>query len=220
VGILEEADGGTLFLDEVAALEPRVQVQLLRFLDSGAVQPIGGASKIVDVRVVAASNADFEQEMKNGSFRPDLYKRLAWKEIVIPPLRDRIEDLPLLFTHFLRRERALDLPISRTLMIAMLHHRWPWNVRELMADVAAMVADSRLRPEDPKIRLTADLERRYAAGADRGGDGKIRKGSPRTLEQLEQAIRAAGGDKKAAAQANGWSLPSVYRWLKELPRGE
>ncbi|WP_136514242.1 sigma-54-dependent transcriptional regulator [Geomonas edaphica] len=136
VGLFEEADGGTLFLDEIAELPLPLQVKLLRVLQEGEIRRVGGAAATkVDVRVVSATSRDLVQEVANGKFREDLYFRLNVFALTLPPLRGRIEDVPLLVEHFLQKYGALMgkpgvRPTPEALQ-ALLRYRWPGNVREL-----------------------------------------------------------------------------------------
>jgi DNA-binding NtrC family response regulator len=136
-GALSQADGGTIFLDEIGEISPLFQVKLLRFLEDGLVQPLGAErAEPVQVRVVAATHRDLKAMIAAGSFREDLYYRLAGYEIRIPPLRDRLSDLPDLVAHFQQRfHQELGLPETgpptQELVSLLLAHSWPGNVREL-----------------------------------------------------------------------------------------
>jgi DNA-binding NtrC family response regulator len=144
-GRFETADGGTLFLDEVGDISPAMQSKLLRVLQSGAFERVGGTEMIqVDVRIVAASNKRLEDEVKAGRFRSDLFYRLNVVRIDLPPLRDRPEDIPLLATHFLEKYTPLSTPpvteIDSEAMQALLEHTWPGHVRELENAIKSAVA--------------------------------------------------------------------------------
>jgi DNA-binding NtrC family response regulator len=144
-GRFEAADGGTLFLDEIAEVSSAMQSKLLRVLQSGTFERVGGTETIsVDVRIVAASNKRLEDEVKNGRFRSDLYYRLAVVRIDVPPLRDRVEDIPLLALHFLEKLTAKSTPpvteIDTGAMQALIEHPWPGHVRELENAIKAAVA--------------------------------------------------------------------------------
>jgi Nif-specific regulatory protein len=135
-GRFELAHRGTLFLDEVGEMSPRLQVKLLRVLQEGEFEPVGGTrTRRVDVRVVAATNKDLGEEIRAGRFRKDLYYRLSVVPIHLPPLRDRREDIPLLVDHFLEkynRENGRNVTkISREVLDRLLGYPWPGNVREL-----------------------------------------------------------------------------------------
>ncbi len=129
-GVFQEADGGTLFLDEVSEMSPRMQAKLLRVLQEGQFQVLGSPSQIrVDVRIIGASNRDLKQMIETGNFREDLYYRLNVVEILLPPLRKRPEDIPLLIEHFLNGRRTLIFP-EATLEV-LQKYPWQGNVREL-----------------------------------------------------------------------------------------
>ncbi len=144
-GRFEAADGGTLFLDEVGEISPSMQAKLLRVLQSGTFERVGGSETVqVDVRIVAASNKRLEDEVKAGRFRSDLFYRLAVVRIDVPPLRERVEDIPLLALHFLEKLTARSTPpvteIDSAAMQALLEHTWPGHVRELENAIKAAVA--------------------------------------------------------------------------------
>jgi DNA-binding NtrC family response regulator len=144
-GRFELADGGTLFLDEIAEISAAMQAKLLRVLQSGTFERVGGSETIsVEVRIIAASNKRLEDEVKAGRFRSDLYYRLAVVRIDVPPLRERVEDIPLLALHFLEKLTAKSTPpvteIDSGAMQALLEHTWPGHVRELENAIKAAVA--------------------------------------------------------------------------------
>ena len=144
-GRFEVADGGTLFLDEVGDVSPAMQAKLLRVLQGGTFERVGGAETLkVDVRIVAASNKRLEDEVKAGRFRSDLFYRLNVIRVDLPPLRDRPEDIPLLAMHFLDRLKAKSTPpvteIDAEAMQTLIAHPWPGNVRELENAIKAAVA--------------------------------------------------------------------------------
>ena len=136
IGRLQAASGGTVFLDEVDSLPIAVQAKLLRFLETGEIQPVGDtATNNIDVRIVAATNANLQEKISRGEFRRDLYYRLNVVPLEIPPLRQRIGDVQLLLQHFiLQFSRTHDLPrpaISKTALTRLMAYSWPGNVREL-----------------------------------------------------------------------------------------
>src|SRR5438067_219611 len=135
-GRFETADGGTLFLDEVGDVSAAMQAKLLRVLQSGAFERVGGTETIhVDVRIIAASNKRLEEEVKAGRFRSDLFYRMNVVRIDLPALRERPEDIPLLAMHFLEKFTTMSTPpvteIDSAAMQALLDHTWPGHVREL-----------------------------------------------------------------------------------------
>ncbi|GAC1471313.1 MAG: sigma-54 dependent transcriptional regulator [Isosphaeraceae bacterium] len=144
-GRFEIADGGTLFLDEIGDVSPAMQSKLLRVLQSGTFERVGGTETIrVEVRIVAASNKRLEDEVKAGRFRADLFYRLTVIRIDLPPLRDRPEDIPLLAMHFLEKFTRMSTPpvseIASEAMQALLEHHWPGHVRELENAIKSAVA--------------------------------------------------------------------------------
>ena len=135
-GRLQAADGGTLFMDEVDSLPLAVQAKLLRFLETGEIQPVGdNMTQTVDVRIIAATNTKLEEKTAKGEFRKDLFYRLNVVPLEIPPLRERKEDIPALLNHFLRlfaTEHKLPLStLSKPALTRLQNHSWPGNVREL-----------------------------------------------------------------------------------------
>ena len=145
VGLFQQADGGTLFLDEIGETSPAFQVKLLRVLQEGEFRPLGSARSVnVDVRVIAATNRDLEEEVRAGRFREDLYYRLATISLHVPPLRDRPMDLPLLAQRLLASSsRALEKTaegFTTEALACIAAYRWPGNVRELQNEILRMVA--------------------------------------------------------------------------------
>ncbi len=144
-GRFELADGGTLFLDEIGEISPAMQAKLLRVLQSGTFDRVGGSESVkVDVRIIAATNKRLDDEVKAGRFRQDLFYRIAVIRVELPPLRDRMEDVPLLAMHFLEQCAGKNaLPVTEIdfeAMQALLAHRWPGNVRELQNAILSAVA--------------------------------------------------------------------------------
>jgi DNA-binding NtrC family response regulator len=136
-GLFEQAHGGTLFLDEVGEMAPKVQAHLLRVLEDGTLRRVGGETTVrVDVRIIAATHRSLEGMVRTGEFREDLYYRLRGAELVLPPLRERSVDLPLLVERFLGEiGRADRLRVTSEAMAALVDYWWPGNVRELRAEV-------------------------------------------------------------------------------------
>ena len=161
MGRFAEADGGTLFLDEIATMEERVQIALLRVLEDGSLRPVGGKTdKTVDVRLIAATNIDLRRAVDAGSFREDLVHRLQVFPIYIPPLRNNLDDLPMLAYHFLELiedEFGLDLDgISDPVFELLMRYAWPGNRRELknvLAQAAVMAEEGIILPEHLPARL-------------------------------------------------------------------
>ena len=163
-GAFERAQTGTLFLDEIGSLRLEVQATLLRVLQERTFERVGGEEALhVDVRVIAASNQDLRQQVAMGRFREDLFYRLQMVPLVVPPLRDRIEDIPLLVRHFLRKYNQAfgrHVPgLTLEALAALGRHPWPGNVRELEYLIARLVATSRPRQID-----VADLPVEFRSG--------------------------------------------------------
>jgi two-component system, NtrC family, response regulator HydG len=144
-GLLESAPNGTVFLDEVGEMSTRMQVVLLRFLESGEIQRIGAdrSHTRVNVRLITATNSDLQAAISSGAFREDLYFRLNVIRLIIPPLRERTEDIPLLVTYYLnyysRQHKVAPSEVSSDAMDALMAYRWPGNIRELKNVVERMV---------------------------------------------------------------------------------
>src|SRR4029079_2655296 len=180
-GLLELAHEGTLFLDEVAEMTPAMQAKLLRALDRGEIRRLGGDRTLhVDVRVIAATNKDLTRAVATGEFRHDLYYRLGVVVIEVPPLRERVEDIPLLVEHFAQRAAGPDqrvVKLSEEAMTLLTRYAWPGNVRELRnlmerltvlssgteiaaADVALHVGTS-LPDDETGLSSLGEIERRH-----------------------------------------------------------
>jgi Nif-specific regulatory protein len=210
-GRFELADGGSLFLDEIGDMPMPVQVKLLRVLQERCFERLGGTRTLaVDVRIIAATHQDLEAAIARGQFREDLYYRLNVVPLLLPPLRERREDIPLLIEHFLakyNRENNRKVRITGRVLQAMLNYDWPGNVRELENCVERMVIMTRRRlllPEDLPLPVeTPAADRAEARSRPPGSarrapdDGTVAAGvaNLRDLER-EQVIRAL-------AQANG-----------------
>jgi len=230
-GRVEMADRGTLFLDEIGDLGPALQAKLLRVLQDRTFERVGGTRTLkVDTRIVAATNRDLRQDVRNGRFREDLFFRLAVVTISIPPLREREADLPALAEHFLekfRRELARErLRFSEVAIAAIRSHRWPGNVRELENAIerAAILADAdAIEP----IHLALDGGRRgreegweaLAAALDAGGGlDRISERARDRVERvvIERALADAGGNKTRAAEILEVNYKRLLARIKEL----
>ena len=205
IGKFEQADRGTIFLDEVGDMSPKTQAKVLRVLQEGEVERLGSARTIkVDVRVIAATNKDLEQEIEKGNFREDLYFRLSVIPIRVPPLRDRRDDIPALVKHFadlFSRDNNRRLPRFTPAALEYLQKaRWKGNVRELKNTVERLII---MTPGDTldvdDLRDIVKLESKPAAGAPESD-----KERPGTLREFkESAERAFLVDK---LRENGWNI--------------
>jgi DNA-binding NtrC family response regulator len=213
IGRFEMADGGTLFLDEIANTPPGPQAKLLRILQSGELERLGSSrSRKVDVRVIAATNADLKAEVALGRFREDLLFRLNTIEIHLPPLRDRREDIPLLAKHFLtlyaQRYRLQVSSFDNAAMQLLLEHAWPGNVRELDHTVERAV----LMAQGSSVSV-ADLGLRHTRSA---GTGRLEDMSLEDVETflIRKALARHGNNVSQAAEALGLSRSALYRRMQ------
>jgi DNA-binding NtrC family response regulator len=229
IGRFEQADGGTIFLDEVGEIDASTQVKLLRVMsEQHAFERVGGNQTLhANVRVIAASNKNLEQLVREGKFRDDLFFRLNVVRITMPPLRERKDDIPLLVRSFLRHFcKANDKPlleITAEAMNALLTYNWPGNVRELRTAIEHAV----VMATGPKITVR-DLPSavRQAAGASlpRGiSPSKAfgEKASPLDLHETErklilQALATTNGNVTAAAKKLGISRRTLHRKINEM----
>jgi transcriptional regulator with PAS, ATPase and Fis domain len=208
------ADGGTIFLDEIGNIPPTQQAKLLRVLQTGELQRVGSSrAKQVDVRVLAATNIDINREVKEGHFREDLLYRLNTVEIRLPPLRDRLDDVPRLASHFLsgaaaRYGKKLSGFTPEALQ-ALLQHPWPGNVRELEHAVERAVL---LTGGDRAIGVT-DLLLRPAAEPSSRIEEMTLDEAERIL--IRRALERFEGNVSRAADALGLSRSALYRRLQQ-----
>ncbi len=215
-GRFEDADGGTLFLDEIGEISPAFQAKLLRVLQEGEFERVGGGRPIrVDVRIVASTNRDLAAEIRDGGFREDLYYRLSVIPIRLPPLRERREDIPLLVTHFVDtfagRYGLTGCAVSAAGMEYLQGQRWPGNVRELqhVIERAVVLGGGKVfEPED--LRFGGGV----AAVADEEAtlqDYVAKK----TREYVVRVLDRAGWRKGRAARALGVDRATLYRMIRK-----
>ena len=211
-GRFELADGGTIFLDEVVDLTKSMQVKLLRVLQEGTFERVGGEETVsVDVRVISAANRDLKREVERKNFREDLYYRLNVVPVELPPLRERKNDIPLLAEEFLRQaseQGQKTAGLSKKALSIMMDYPWPGNVRELQNALhyALVKCKGRLiRPEDLPMELKSGRSSRR---------GPTRKLNP---EMVQAALDRTGGNKAKAARHLGVGRATLYRFLEEFP---
>ena len=222
VGCFERAHGGTLLLDEIADMKPELQAKLLRVLQERELQRVGGTTTIpVDVQVIAATNRDLDAAMRSGSFRQDLYYRLAMFPIVLPPLRERREDIPQIVNHCLRQlaERAGEpvKGISPRAMRVLLAHDWPGNVRELNGVIeraALMETTGTIQAAGLPPHL-ASAQSGHDAAAEPAGLTQVQRLADLERQAVVRALAAAHHNVTRAAQALGINRATLHRKLKK-----
>ncbi len=219
VGRFELADGGTLFLDEIGNVPLNLQAKLLRVLETGEFERVGSSkTQKVNVRLLSATNADLHAEVGQGRFRQDLLFRLNTVEIRLPPLRDRLEDIPVLAEHFLKlhreRYRRPIMGFTPEALDALRHHLWPGNVRELdhvieravlMSPGSIVTAFDLALEATPDARLSARLEEMSLEDAER--------------LLIKKALARFEGNANRAAEALGLSRSALYRRLQKYGLG-
>ncbi len=218
-GRFELADTGTIFLDEISEIPPSTQVKLLRVLQEGEFERVGGSQTLkADVRVIAATNVDLEAAVAGGRFRKDLFYRLNVIHLSIPPLRDRQDDIPLLALHFLDKfcleNNRAAMGFTPEAMAALKSHYWPGNVRELQNVVERAVALCQGNMVD--LADLPDEVRRYSPE-----DDQITIPVGASMEEIErlaiiQTLKKTGWDKELTARLLGIGLATLYRRLKEM----
>jgi DNA-binding NtrC family response regulator len=222
-GRFELADGGTLFLDEISEMPLPTQVKLLRVLQEGEFERVGGSQTLkVDVRLITATNLDLEAAVASGRFRKDLFYRLHVIHLIVPTLRERPEDIPLLALHFLDKfclenDRPA-MGFTPNAMLALKNYNWPGNIRELQNVVeraVALTTGNMVHLED----LPDEIRRHHPE------DDKIILPVGVTMGEIErlailQTLKKTQGDKELAARLLGIGLATIYRRLKEMEMKE
>ena len=221
IGRFEQAAGGTLFLDEIGEIDSNIQVKLLRALDPGVFERVGGNQSIhAEVRLIAATNRDLAALVREGKFREDLYYRLNVVQIRVPPLRERREDIPLLANTFLKeiceRDGKAFRPLSPEAMETLLRYDWPGNVRELKGAIdsgVTLATGNQITVRD--LPLTV----RGASGAlvpREGGNQDVVNIHDNEIRLITRALDESGGNRTEAAKKLGISRRTLHRRLKEL----
>ncbi|HZC58967.1 MAG TPA: sigma-54 dependent transcriptional regulator [Chthoniobacterales bacterium] len=221
IGRFEQAAGCTLFVDEIGEIDSNIQVKLLRALDPGVFERVGGSQSIhADVRLIAATNRDLTSLVREGKFREDLYYRLNVVQIRIPPLRERKEDIPLLANTFLKeiseRDAKAFRPLSADAMEALLRYDWPGNVRELKGAIDSGVTlatgnQITVRDLPTTVRGASGLTAHHEPG-----DQALVNIHDNEIRLIMRALEETGGNRTEAAQKLGISRRTLHRRLKEL----
>jgi len=220
-GLFELADGGTVFLDEISETSPAMQVKLLRVLQEGQVRPVGGDHVIdIDIRLIASTNQDLEAEVKKGGFREDLFYRVNIFPIVIPPLRERKEDIPFLAAHFLNRfTEKMNSPVAGftpRVLEYLSRFDWPGNVRELENEIERAVT---LAGEEDKVKVT-HLSEKIKVEARQALPAKVTrlplKAATERIERqmVANALQHANGNRSQAASLLGLSRQGLLNKIE------
>jgi DNA-binding NtrC family response regulator len=230
-GLIRTAAGGTLFLDEIGDIPLDVQPKLLRFLEQGEIMPVGETRpQRVDVRVVAATNADLEQRVAEGRFREDLYYRLSVIRIHVPPLRERREEIPHLSSLFLReaseRLGKPDVHLGPEALELLVQYWWPGNVRQLRNEIQRAVALGQAGSAIGVEHLSPDLVAADRIEADMPMTVRTRRSTPQTTlavavdqlerEMIESSLHSHGGNISETAKALGLTRRGLYLKLRRL----
>jgi len=232
-GLFEVAGGGTIFLDEISEMTPTMQVKLLRVLQERTVRPVGSTSEIsIDVRVIAATNRDLDKAVAENVFREDLYYRLNVIPILVPPLRERPEDIPLLANHFLKKYASAAgrgiLRVHKESINSLCGYEWPGNVRQLENTVERAVALE--TADELHVELPVERPKARAAAAAAGQPGLTEKGSDSILPEgvgmetyvagierslLQNALNQSNGVQTKAADLLSISYRSFRHLMKK-----
>jgi transcriptional regulator with PAS, ATPase and Fis domain len=214
-GRFELAHGGSVFLDEISELSNHMQVKLLRFLQEGTFEKVGGEKTLsVNARVISATNKDLKEEVRNKRFRQDLFYRLNVVPVMIPPLRERKTDIPLLVEHFLsldaERHDRKHYSISKEAISLMMDYQWPGNVRELQNAVQFAIVKckgSTIRPEHLPLELQPAS----------GQPSRKKPGRKLDPDTVLRALKKTGGNKARAARELSVGRATLYRFLNDHP---
>jgi len=213
-GRFELAHGGTLFLDEVADLSKPMQAKLLRVLQEGTFERVGGEKTIsTDARIISAANRNLKQEMEKGNFRDDLFYRLSVIPMYLPPLKDRKNDIPLLVEYFLEKaaiEGQNTDGISKDALSIMVDYSWPGNVRELQSAIQYALIKSKgqvIKPDHLPLEFKVHETKQSVRGPSRKLDSA----------SVHEALTRSGGNKAKAARFLGVGRATLYRFLNDYP---
>jgi DNA-binding NtrC family response regulator len=221
IGRFEAAQDGTILLDEIGDVSPRLQLALLRVLESKEFERVGESrTRKLTARVIAATNVDLQEKIRTGQFRADLYYRLKVMEVRLPPLRERIEDIPLLADHFIRRFAAnfkkTITRLSEQAMAVALAYPWPGNVRELkyaIEHACILCSQNEILPEHLPRELLSQEHRLPPGKTHRPQRSRL------TREGIQEALQKSSGNRSLAAQHLGVARRTLYRYLEQLGIG-
>jgi two-component system, NtrC family, response regulator AtoC len=227
IGRFEAADGGTLFLDEIGEITPSTQVKLLRFLETKTIERVGGSKPIeLDVRLVAATNRNLEAMVAQGKFREDLFFRLNVVRILMPPLRDRREDIPVLIAHYIRvfsEENGVPpLTVEPGALATLSTYAWPGNIRELRnfcENAVVLRRGGKLTEFDLEPKFRGAVAGGSSSG---GGSAAPAMANPLSVEEnekrlLREALIKARGNRTKAAKLMGISRRTLHRKVAQWP---
>jgi DNA-binding NtrC family response regulator len=218
-GIFELANGGTLVLDEIAEIPSHLQSKLLSVIEDKCVRRLGSRRNIpVDVRIIATTNQDLEEAIKEKTFRQDLYYRLAVFHIHIPPLREHPEDIPEIAEHFVRKFCRRRVTIPEMHLERMMEYPWPGNVRELrnvIERASLLLQGDVIKPANLLLQSDPDVSPSFRAQKDSDNHGIIPLQELRR-QQILSALKACSGNKSLTARALGISLSTLKRRLAEI----
>jgi two-component system, NtrC family, response regulator AtoC len=225
IGRIEQAAGGTLFVDEIGEIDGNVQVKLLRALDPGLFERVGGNQTIqADFRLIAATNRDLRALVSEGKFREDLYYRLNVVQIRVPALRERKDDIPLLANAFLKEISQRDAkpfrPLSPDAMEYLLQYDWPGNVRELKGAIdsgVTLASGSQISRQDLPLTITQSSGLISGTGSEKSGQMNLHD---QEMRLIIRALEESGGNRTEAAKKLGISRRTLHRRLKELNTSE
>jgi two-component system, NtrC family, response regulator AtoC len=221
IGRIEQAAGGTLFVDEIGEIDSNVQVKLLRALDPGLFERVGGNQTIqADFRLIAATNRDLRTLVNEGKFREDLFYRLNVVAIRIPPLRERKDDIPLLANAFLKEISQRDgkpfRPLAADAMDCLLRYDWPGNVRELKGAIdsgVTLASGSEITLHDLPPTISQNAGSTFGSGAEKAGQMNLHD---QEMRLILRALDETRGNRTEAAKKLGISRRTLHRRLKEL----
>ncbi len=223
-GMFQLANAGTIFLDEVGEMSPPLQVKLLRVLQDGEIRPVGADRTMkVDVRVIAATNKDLQHEVERSAFREDLFYRLQVIPIIMPPLRERRSDIPLLVEHFLekhnRKKPERPVQITEDAMVHLWEYDWPGNVRELenlLERMVILTEDAAIRVETLPSNIRSFISEKRIPKPSLTASGLDLNSAVEEFENrlIEEALRRTKGNKQAAARLLGLKRTTLVAKLR------